>query len=248
MNSINLSASDISHILTHIKHQLNQNGGFDSSDVEQKKAIDKMKLKFGDEYTNKIKSITHDYINLKGGMSNINNVQKLNTVNNIFKPQNMTYSFGQPSKELELDTIELLNVTSKLCEKVNMKGGQETSDKIKFEDKDSIFLSRDTNIDSEQEFEKINSESEQSSEPEQSTEQSTEQSIEQSTEQELEQSTEQSTEQELEPEQKLEKIVAHSIPQEPDLRPNYVEKVKITPYYPQIIMSNSSYTIDSLSN
>ena len=227
MNSINLSANDISHILTHIKQQLNQNGGSLSSDIEQLNAINKMKLKFGDDYTNKIKSIMRDYIDFKGGISNM---QKLNTTNNIFEPQKMTYSFGQPSKELELDTIELLNVTSKLCEKVNMKGGRETPDKIKFEDKDSIFLSRDTNIDSEQEFEKINLESEPSSEP----------STEQSTEQELDQSTEESTEQE--------KIVAHSIPQEPDSRPNYAEKVKITPDYPQIIMSNSSYTIDSLSN
>ena len=75
MNNINLSTNDVSHIVKYIKNKLNQSGGdctitpddFNNIPNEQHAAIEKLKMKFGNEYINKINEIKNDYIDLKGG-------------------------------------------------------------------------------------------------------------------------------------------------------------------------------------
>lgn len=76
MTNINLSTNDISEIIKCIKNKLNQIGGdciitpddLNNIPIEQHDAIEKLKLKFGNGYINKINEIKNDYIDLKGGI------------------------------------------------------------------------------------------------------------------------------------------------------------------------------------
>ena len=281
MNNINLSTDDISHILTFIKNKLKQNPNliFDNlsacakfAPLEQQKAMSKMTLKFGDDFINQLNKIRKEYINYQSSMPIINthkNVFK----NDVFKTQDMVYSFSQPSKNLELDTIELLNATSKICANIIMRGGG-GDDSNNVNKENSIFLPKSANIDTEQEIEfvknqEVNQETDTTTETPKTTETTETPKTTETTEtietietpettteitsdipSDLmnETSSESESEQEQELEQNVIKIRAQSIPEEPDTRPTNVEKVNIKPNYPQIVMSNSSYTIDSLSD
>ena len=78
MDNTILSTSDISHIVEYIKNKLNQEDDtfdiisedfYDYNNItpDQLNAINKLKMKFGNDYVNQVNQIMHGYINHKGG-------------------------------------------------------------------------------------------------------------------------------------------------------------------------------------